>query len=144
MKILVLNGPNINMLGIREPQIYGNRTYSDLLETIKAYCNSKNIEVECFQSNHEGVLIDKIQEAYFEKFDGIVINPAGYTHTSVAVADALKGVDIPFVEVHISKVDEREDFRKISFVKNYALATVSGKGFDGYLDAIKMLEHLQK
>lgn len=144
MKILVLNGPNINMLGIREPQIYGNRTYSDLLETIKAYCNSKNIEVECFQSNHEGVLIDKIQEAYFEKFDGIVINPAGYTHTSVAVADALKGVDIPFVEVHISKVDEREDFRKISFVRNYALATVSGKGFDGYIDAIKMLENLQK
>ncbi len=144
MKILVLNGPNINMLGIREPQIYGNRTYSDLLETIKAYCNSKNIEVECFQSNHEGALIDKIQEAYFEKFDGIVINPAGYTHTSVAIADALKGVDIPFVEVHISKVDEREDFRKISFLRNYALATVSGKGFDGYIEAIKMLENLQK
>ncbi len=144
MKIIVLNGPNINMLGIREPQIYGNRTYSDLLETIKAYCNSKNIEVECFQSNHEGALIDKIQEAYFEKFDGIVINPAGYTHTSVSIADALKGVDIPFVEVHISKVDDREDFRKISFVRPYALATVSGKGFDGYLDAIKMLENLQK
>ena len=144
MKILVLNGPNINMLGIREPQIYGNRTYSDLLETIKEYCNSKNIDVECFQSNHEGALIDKIQESYFEKFDGIVINPAGYTHTSVAIADALKGVDIPFVEVHISKVDEREDFRKISFVRNYALATISGKGFDGYLDAIKMLENLQK
>ncbi len=144
MKILVINGPNINMLGIREPQIYGNRTYSDLLETIKEYCNSKNIDVECFQSNHEGALIDKIQEAYFEKFDGIVINPAGYTHTSVAIADALKGVDIPFVEVHISKVDEREDFRKISFVRNYALATISGKGFEGYLDAIKMLENLQK
>ena len=144
MKILVINGPNINMLGIREPQIYGNRTYSDLLEKIKAYCNSKNIEVECFQSNHEGALIDKIQEAYFEKFNGIVINPAGYTHTSVAIADALKGVDIPFVEVHISKVDEREDFRKISFVRNYALATISGKGFEGYLDAIKMLENLQK
>ena len=144
MKILVINGPNINMLGIREPQIYGNRTYSDLLEKIKAYCNSKNIEVECFQSNHEGALIDKIQEAYFEKLDGIVINPAGYTHTSVAIADALKGVDIPFVEVHISKVDEREDFRKISFVRNYALATISGKGFEGYLDAIKMLENLQK
>lgn len=144
MKILVINGPNINMLGIREPQIYGNRTYSDLLEKIKAYCNTKNIEVECFQSNHEGALIDKIQEAYFEKFDGIVINPAGYTHTSVAIADALKGVDIPFVEVHISKVDEREDFRKISFVRNYALATISGKGFDGYLDAIKLLENLQK
>lgn len=144
MKILVLNGPNINMLGIREPQIYGNRTYSDLLETIKEYCKSKNIDVECFQSNHEGALIDKIQEAYFEKFDGIVINPAGYTHTSVAIADALKGVDIPFVEVHISKVDEREDFRKISFVRNYALATISGKGFDGYLDAIKLLENVQK
>lgn len=144
MKILVINGPNINMLGIREPQIYGNRTYSDLLEKIKAYCNSKNIKVECFQSNHEGALIDKIQEAYFEKFDGIVINPAGYTHTSVAIADALKGVDIPFVEVHISRVDEREDFRKISFVRNYALATISGKGFEGYLDAIKMLENLQK
>ena len=144
MKILVINGPNINMLGIREPQIYGNRTYSDLLEKIKAYCNSKNIEVECFQSNHEGALIDKIQEAYFEKFDGIVINPAGYTHTSVAIADALKGVDIPFVEVHISRVDEREDFRKISFVRNYALATISGKGFEGYLEAIKMLENLQK
>ena len=144
MKILVINGPNINMLGIREPQIYGNRTYSDLLEKIKAYCDSKNIEVECFQSNHEGALIDKIQEAYFEKFDGIVINPAGYTHTSVAIADALKGVDIPFVEVHISKVDEREDFRKISFVRNYALATISGKGFEGYLDAIKMLENLRK
>ena len=144
MKILVINGPNINMLGIREPQIYGNRTYSDLLEKIKAYCNSKNIEVECFQSNHEGAIIDKIQEAYFEKFDGIVINPAGYTHTSVAIADALKGVDIPFVEVHISKVDEREDFRKISFVRNYALATISGKGFEGYLDAINMLENLQK
>ena len=132
------------MLGIREPQIYGNRTYSDLLETIKEYCKSKNIDVECFQSNHEGALIDKIQEAYFEKFDGIVINPAGYTHTSVAIADALKGVDIPFVEVHISKVDEREDFRKISFVRNYALATILGKGFDGYLDAIKLLENLQK
>ena len=143
MKILVINGPNINMLGIREPQIYGNRTYSDLLEKIKAYCNSKNIEVECFQSNHEGALIDKIQEAYFEKFDGIVINPAGYTHTSVAIADALKGDDIPFVEVHISNVAEREDFRKISFVRNYALATISGKGFEGYLDAIKMLENLQ-
>ena len=116
MKILVLNGPNINMLGIREPQIYGNRTYSDLVRTIKNYCDEKDITVEFFQSNHEAALIDKIQDAYFSKTDGIVINPAGYTHTSVAIADALKGVDIPFVEVHISKVDEREDFRKISFV----------------------------
>lgn len=144
MKILVLNGPNINMLGIREPQIYGNRTYDDLVNKIKAYCEQATIAVEFFQSNHEGALIDKIQEAYFEKIDGIVINPAGYTHTSVAIADALKGVDIPFVEVHISKVDEREDFRKISFVRNYAIKTISGKGFEGYIEAIDMLVNLKK
>ena len=135
MKILVLNGPNINMLGIREPQIYGNRTYSDLVRTIKNYCDEKDITVELFQSNHEGALIDKIQDAYFSKTDGIVINPAGYTHTSV---------DIPFVEVHISKVDEREDFRKISFVRNYAIKTISGKGFEGYIEAIDTLANLKK
>lgn len=144
MKILVLNGPNINMLGIREPQIYGNRTYDDLVNQIKAYCAQAAIDVEFFQSNHEGALIDKIQEAYFEKIDGIVINPAGYTHTSVAIADALKGVDIPFVEVHISKVDEREDFRKISFVRNYAIKTISGKGFEGYIEAIDTLVSFKK
>lgn len=144
MKILVLNGPNINMLGIREPQIYGNRTYSDLVRTIKNYCDEKDITVEFFQSNHEGALIDKIQDAYFSKTDGIVINPAGYTHTSVAIADALNGVDIPFVEVHISKVDEREDFRKISFVRNYAIKTISGKGFEGYIEAIDALAKLKK
>lgn len=144
MKILVINGANMNLLGKREPDIYGREDYAALCARIYAHAQSRGIAVECFQSNHEGALIDKIQEAYFEKFDGIVINPAGYTHTSVAIADALKGVDIPFVEVHISKVDEREDFRKISFVRNYALATISGKGFDGYLDAIKLLENVQK
>ena len=144
MKILVINGANMNMLGRREPDIYGKEDYAALCARIYEHAQSRGVAVECFQSNHEGALIDKIQEAYFEKFDGIVINPAGYTHTSVAIADALKGVDIPFVEVHISKVDEREDFRKISFVRNYALATISGKGFDGYLDAIKLLENVQK
>ncbi len=144
MKILVLNGPNINMLGIREPQIYGNRTYNDLVQSIQKYCDDKGVEVAFFQSNHEGALIDKIQDAYFSKVDGIVINPAGYTHTSVAIADALKGVNIPFVEVHISNVDEREEFRKISFVRNYALKTISGRGFEGYIEAIKVLENLKK
>ncbi len=144
MKILVLNGPNINMLGIREPQIYGNRTYNDLVQSIQKYCDDRGVDVAFFQSNHEGALIDKIQDAYFSKVDGIVINPAGYTHTSVAIADALKGVDIPFVEVHISNVDEREEFRKISFVRNYALKTISGRGFEGYIEAIKVLENLKK
>ena len=111
MKILVLNGPNLNMLGIREPDIYGKNTYSDLINMINEYCNQNNIEVEIFQSNHEGVLVDKIQEAY-GKFDGIVINPAAYTHTSVALLDALKSVGIPTVEVHISDVAKREDFRR--------------------------------
>lgn len=140
MKLLVINGPNINMLGIREKHIYGNRTFDDLLKCIETYCDEKGVDVECFQSNHEGAIIDKIQEAYFEKIDGIVINPAGYTHTSVAIADALKGVNIPYVEVHISNVDEREDFRKISFVKNAAVKTITGKGFEGYLEAIDVLK----
>ncbi len=144
MKILVLNGPNINMLGIREPQIYGNRTYNDIVQSIQKYCDDRGVDVAFFQSNHEGALIDKIQDAYFSKVDGIVINPAGYTHTSVAIADALKGVNIPFVEVHISNVDEREEFRKISFVRNYALKTISGRGFEGYIEAIKVLENLKK
>lgn len=132
------------MLGIREPQIYGNRTYNDLVQSIQKYCDDRGVDVAFFQSNHEGALIDKIQDAYFSKVDGIVINPAGYTHTSVAIADALKGVDIPFVEVHISNVDEREEFRKISFVRNYALKTISGRGFEGYIEAIKVLENLKK
>ena len=137
MKILVINGPNLNMLGLREPQIYGNQNYQDLCEMINNHCKEKGIEVEIFQSNHEGVIVDKIQSA-FNVFDGIVINPAAYTHTSVAILDALKAVNIPAVEVHISDVDSREDFRQISFVRNYCFKTISGKGFAGYLQAIDL------
>ena len=138
MKILVINGPNLNMLGIREPDVYGKGTYKNLCEMIEVHAKEKNIEAEIYQSNHEGSLVDKIQEAY-GKFDGIVINPAAYTHTSVAILDALKAVAIPFVEVHISKVEEREDFRQISFIRSYALKTITGHGFNGYLEAIDIL-----
>lgn len=138
MKILVINGPNLNMLGIREPDIYGKKTYSELVELIKNYCLEKGVDVEIFQSNHEGDIVDKIQSAY-GKFDGIVINPAAYTHTSVAILDALKAVGIRTVEVHISDVDSREDFRKISYVRLYAEKTIAGLGFDGYLKAIDHL-----
>ena len=131
MKILVLNGPNLNFLGIREPAIYGSQTYDNLIAKINAHCEEKGIEVQCLQSNHEGTLIDYIQQAYFDKVDGIVINPGGYTHTSVAILDALKAVSIPTVEVHISKVDERESFRQISYVSYYASKTIIGKGLDG-------------
>lgn len=138
MKILVLNGPNLNMLGIREPDIYGKNTYADLCSMINEYCEKEQIEVEIFQSNHEGALVDKIQEAY-KKFDGIVINPAAYTHTSVALLDALKSVGIPTVEVHISDVSTREDFRQISFIRSYCVKTICGKGFAGYIEAINYL-----
>ena len=139
MKILVLNGPNLNFLGIREPAIYGSQTYDNLIAKINAHCSEKGIEVQCLQSNHEGALIDYIQQAYFDKVDGIVINPGGYTHTSVAILDALKAVSIPTVEVHISKVDEREPFRQISYVSYYASNTIIGKGLDGYIEAIDFL-----
>lgn len=139
MKLLVLNGPNINMLGIREPEIYGNQTYNDLKNLILEYAEKHNIQVEFYQSNHEGDLVDKIQEAYFNKIDGIVFNPAAYTHTSVAIADAIKGCAIPTVEVHISKVDEREDFRQISYVGKVVNHTIKGEGFKGYLMAIDYL-----
>ena len=139
MKILVINGPNINMLGIREPDIYGNDTYKKLCSTILDYAKEKNIEVKLFQSNHEGDIVDEIQSAY-KKFDGIVINPAAYTHTSVAILDALKSVGALAVEVHISKVSEREAFRQISYVRDYCVATVQGLGFKGYLKAIDILE----
>ena len=139
MKILVLNGPNLNFLGIREPAIYGSQTYDNLIAKINAHCEEKGIEVQCLQSNHEGTLIDYIQQAYFDKVDGIVINPGGYTHTSVAILDALKAVSIPTVEVHISKVDEREPFRQIYYVSYYASKTIIGKGFEGYLEAIDFL-----
>lgn len=138
MKILVLNGPNLNMLGIREPDVYGKGTYKNLCEMIENHAQNKGVEIEIFQSNHEGSLVDKIQEAY-KNVDGIVINPAAYTHTSVAILDALKAVAIPFVEVHISKVEEREDFRQISYIRPHALKTITGHGFDGYLEAIDAL-----
>lgn len=139
MKILVLNGPNLNMLGIREPDIYGHETYDDLISMIEEHCKDKGIEVKCLQSNHEGDLVDYIQQAYFDKTDGIVINPGAYTHTSVAILDALKAVNIPAVEVHISKVDERESFRQISYVSYYCEKTIMGKGLSGY---IKAIDHL--
>ena len=139
MKILVINGPNINMLGIREPDIYGKGTYMHLVEMIKAHCEKCGIEVDFFQSNHEGAIVDEIQAAY-GKVDGIVINPAAYTHTSVAVLDALKAVGIPTVEVHISDINSREEFRKFSYVSLYASKTIAGKGFDGYIEAIDYLK----
>ncbi len=135
MKILVLNGPNINMLGIREPNLYGTETYETLVAKIKAYCGEKKIDCEFFQSNHEGDLVDKIQEAY-GKIDAIVMNPAAYTHTSVAILDALKAVSIPCVEVHISDVSLREDFRQVSYVRAACFKTISGLGTDGYLRAV--------
>ncbi len=138
MKILVINGPNINMLGIREPEHYGKETYADLVAKIEKYCASKNTDVKIFQSNHEGDLVDEIQKAY-ENADGIVINPGAYTHTSIAILDAVKSVSIPTVEVHISKVEEREDFRQISFVRLACVKTITGHGTDGYLEAIDYL-----
>lgn len=138
MKILVINGPNINMLGIREPAIYGSASYKDLCEMIKNHCDKKGIEVELYQSNHEGDLVDKIQAAY-GVFDGIVINPAAYTHTSVALLDAVKSVQIPTVEVHISDPDTRDEFRKISYIRLACAKTIKGQGFQGYLQAIDFL-----
>ena len=139
MNVLVINGPNLNMLGIREPSLYGSGTYPALCEKIRAYCESKNIGVQFYQSNHEGALVDRIQEAYYEGVDGIVINPGAYTHTSIALLDAVKSVSIPTVEVHISKVEEREAFRQISYIRAACVATITGKGFDGYLEAVDIL-----
>ena len=136
MKILVLNGPNINMLGIREPKIYGKETYANLLAKIQNHANERGIELKMLQSNHEGVLVDEIQAAY-KKFDGIVINPAAYTHTSVALLDALKAVGIPTVEVHLSDVNSREEFRRHSFVSLVAKKTIAGLGFEGYKQALE-------
>ena len=139
MKILVLNGPNINMLGIREPGIYGKETFRDLLNLIDTVAKDEQLEIEQFQSNHEGALVDKIQDAY-GKFNGIVINPAGYTHTSVAILDALKAVSIPAVEVHISQVDAREPFRQISYAGMACEKTIKGLGIEGYRQAILYLK----
>lgn len=143
MKILVINGPNINMLGIREKEIYGSGSYDDLCALIKKHADEKNIDVTLFQSNHEGDIVDEIQKAY-KKFDGIVINPAAYTHTSVAILDALSAVKIPTVEVHISDVSKREDFRQISYVRLVAEKTIMGKGFSGYLEAMDYLSERAK
>ena len=139
MKILVINGPNLNMLGIREPGHYGRETYAELYKKIEDHCKAKEIEVDIYQSNHEGDLVDRIQKAYFDKTDGIVINPAAYTHTSVALLDAVKSVSIPTVEVHISKVEEREDFRQVSFIRAACEKTITGHGTNGYLEAIDFL-----
>lgn len=139
MKFLVINGPNINFLGIREPEIYGKATYQDLTDLIKAAAIERNVEVDFFQSNHEGALVDAIQQAYHDGIDGIVINPAAYTHTSVAILDAVKAVGIPTVEVHISDVSKREDFRQVSYIRQACTGTVMGKGFEGYVEAMDLL-----
>lgn len=139
MKILVINGPNINMLGIREPGIYGKNTFADLLKLLEETAKKEDLTIEQFQSNHEGAIVDKIQEA-FGIFDGIVINPAAYTHTSVAILDALKAVSIPAVEVHISDVDAREDFRQISYAGLACVKTIKGHGLEGYREAILYLK----
>lgn len=138
MKFLVLNGPNLNLLGKREPEIYGKTTYDELLEMIKAHAAELGVSVECFQSNHEGDLIDKIQEAD-GIFDGIILNAGGYTHTSVSIRDAVASVSVPTVEVHLTDPDEREDFRKVNFIRPVCAATVSGKGVFSYLEALDIL-----
>ena len=143
MKILVINGPNINMLGIREPDIYGKENYNSLCTLIKAFAEDKGITVEIYQSNHEGCIVDKIQQSY-GNFDGIVINPAAYTHTSIAILDALKSVGIPAVEVHISDVSSREEFRKISYAGMACCHTICGQGLDGYRQAIVYLLEICK
>lgn len=135
MKLYIINGPNLNMLGIREPEIYGKLTLQAIESKMKLYCAKNQIDVEFYQSNHEGEIVDIIQSAY-KKADGIVINPAAYTHTSVAILDALKAVDVDTVEVHLSDVDEREDFRKLSYVSLFAKKVIKGKGADGYIEAI--------
>ena len=138
MRIKVINGPNLNMLGIREPGIYGSENYDSLVKRIKDYAEEKSFYVECYQSNHEGDLVDEIQSC-FGKFDGIVINPGAYTHTSIAILDAAKAVNLPVVEVHISKVEEREDFRQISYIRQACVKTITGHGTNGYIEAIDFL-----
>ena len=138
MKILVINGPNLNLLGLREPDIYGRRTYSDLLEMIRLEAETLHVEVAFVQSNHEGALVDAIQAAY-GVYDGIVINPGAYTHTSIALLDAVKAVGVPTVEVHISDPDQREEFRKVSYVRAACVASIKGHGLEGYLEALRFL-----
>ena len=144
MKILVINGPNLNLLGLREPSIYGKEDYNTLIEKISNYCDKLSVEVKCLQSNHEGDLVDFIHQAYFDEFDGIVINPGAYTHTSIALLDAVKAVGIPTVEVHISDVSKREDFRQVSYIREACVKTISGKGLEGYIEAIDFLREYVK
>ena len=139
MKILVLNGPNINMLGVRETDIYGKKNYADLEKMINDYAKELGVEVDIYQSNYEGDLVSTIQMSYLDT-DGIIINPAAYTHTSIAILDALKGSKIPTIEVHISKLSEREPFRQFSYIREYAIKTIEGEGLDGYLHALKYLK----
>lgn len=139
IKLYIINGPNLNMLGVREPEYYGRVTYAQLVEMIETYCKERQIEAVCRQSNHEGSLVDFIQEAYFERADGIVINPGAYTHTSIALQDAVKAVKLPTVEVHISKIEEREAFRQVSYIRSACIKTVTGHGVNGYLEAIDFL-----
>ena len=139
MKILVINGPNMNMLGIRQPEIYGSATYDDLLAMIRAEAGKLGAQVSFFQSNHEGALVDAIQQAYFDKIDGIIINPAAYTHTSVALLDAVKAVGIPTVEVHVSDPDAREAFRRVSYIREACIAAIRGHGLHGYIEALHLL-----
>jgi len=140
LKIYVMNGPNLNLLGVREPGIYGSESYESLLRKIEAYCLPQGIEVEFYQSNHEGDLVDAIHKAFFEKADGIIINPGAYTHTSIALLDAVKATSLPTVEVHISDVSAREDFRQVSYIRRACIATISGHGTDGYLEAVDLLK----
>ena len=139
MHILVINGPNMNMLGIRQPEIYGRATYADLQKMIREEADQLGVEVSFFQSNHEGALVDAIQQAYFDKVDGIIINPAAYTHTSVALLDAVKAVGIPTVEVHVSDPDSREEFRHVSYIRAACVATIRGHGLPGYVEALRLL-----
>ena len=134
-KVLVISGPNLNMLGIREPEIYGSKSYTDLLEYLEESATELGVTIETFQSNHEGAIVDKIQQAY-GNFDAIIINPAAYTHTSIAIPDALKAVGIPAIEVHLSDISKREDYRKISYTSEACIKTIAGKGFEGYKEAI--------
>ncbi len=138
MNILIINGPNLNLLGLREPDIYGKRTYRDLVELIRAEAEQLGVSVEFVQSNHEGALVDAIQDAY-GRFDGIVINPGAYTHTSIALLDAVKAVGVPTIEVHISDPDQREDFRKVSYIRAACIASIKGHGLEGYLEALRLL-----
>ena len=139
MRILAINGPNMNLLGVRQPEIYGNADYNALLDMLRKEAEALNVELTCFQSNHEGALVDAIQQAYFDRIDGIIINPAAYTHTSVALLDAVKAVGIPTVEVHVSDPDAREEFRHVSYIRQACVKTIRGHGLNGYLEALRFL-----